>query len=138
MLVVVAILGFATALAAPSLRDASGERALRHTASEVATLLREARAEALLSGSDSVVSVDLDAKVVSASWKDRQVILPPGVSAAVLTAREELVATGQPAFRFYADGSATGGAFRLALQEAQWLVSVDWLTGRIERSRAPT
>jgi general secretion pathway protein H len=134
MLVVLAVLGLVTALAAPALRDTTGERALDRTAREIALLLREARAEALSSGSDTLVFVDLEESRISPTWRGDSVRVPEDIATGVITAREELVPTGRPALRFFGDGSATGGAIRLTAQDVEMLISVDWLTGRVERT----
>jgi general secretion pathway protein H len=132
MLVVLAILSLAVAWAAPALRDGSGRRALRASAGEIAAYLREARTAALLSGSDSMVALDLAGRRISGSWGADALALPADGEIAVLTAREELVRTGAPSFRFFADGGATGGAIRLTRNRIEERVAIDWLTGRIE------
>jgi general secretion pathway protein H len=136
MLVVLVILGVMAAIAGPALRDPSGRRELDRAAADIAALFREARAEALLSGTESFVAADLKSREISASWTERRLALPQQASVAVLTASEELIETGKPSLRFFADGGATGGAVRLRLKESEALISVDWLTGKVERSGA--
>lgn len=136
-LVVLTILSLAAAIAAPALFDRTGARAVTRSASEAAALLRRARAEAALSGSDAVVEVDLKAKSLSATWTDRKLLLPDDMRIEAITAQEEVVVADRAPFRFFADGGATGGELRFSLKRAEARVGVDWLTGRISRASTP-
>ncbi len=133
MLVVLAITGLMIGIAAPALRDVTGRRALERSAAEIAAYLRDARAEAVLSGSDAVISLDLERRRVSASWPKPELEISREMTVKVTSAREELVSAGVPSFRFFADGSATGGAILLRSTDLESRIAVDWLTGRVER-----
>ena len=64
MLVVLAITGLMIGVAAPALRDVSGRRSLERSTTEIAAYLRDARVQAVLSGSDTVISLDLERRRV--------------------------------------------------------------------------
>jgi general secretion pathway protein H len=136
MLVVLAILGLCVGIAGPSLRDSSGNRSLDNSVRQISGLLRATRSEAVLSGADAVVEIDLEAMQVSASWTAQKIEIPLKVAIDVLTAHEELLVVAKPSFRFFPDGSATGGTIRLRTPETTLAIRIDWLTGRIARDRA--
>lgn len=133
MLVVLAITGLMIGLSAPALRDVSGRRSLERGATEIAAYLRDARVQAVLSGSDTVVSLDLERRLVTASWPKPGLELPEGVTIKVTSAREEMVSAVVPSVRFFADGSATGGHILLQSSDLETRIAVDWLTGRVQR-----
>jgi general secretion pathway protein H len=133
MLVVLAILSLCMAVAGPSLRNALGARSIDNSVAELAGLLREARAAAMLNGADASVHLDLESRLVSASWGARTLALPPNTTIEVLSAREELVTAATPSFRFFPDGSATGGTIRMRTPTLARTIAIDWLTGRVER-----
>jgi general secretion pathway protein H len=132
MLVVLAILGLCLALAAPNLRSTSGEQSAHASARAIAGLLRAARAEAIFSGGQARVTIDLAGKKVRAGWSNDHVALPSETSVTVLTVREEVVAGDQASFAFFPDGSATGGSIRLKAEAGEESIFIDWLTGKIE------
>ncbi len=134
MLVVLAIVALTLAIAAPVLRDVSSKRSVVSSAREVAALLRSARAEAILSGSDARVSIDLARKEAAASWDGERVAFPPSSDIAVHTTRDELASASNASFRFFPDGSATGGSIRLTAGGQSQRIAIDWLTGRVDRA----
>ena len=133
MLVVLAVLALCMGVAGPSLRDRSGARVLDATVHQISALLRAARSEAILSSADASVGLDLEARRMNASWTAHDISIPETVQIEVLTAREELTTATTPTFRFFPDGSATGGTIRLSTPATARAISIDWLTGRITR-----
>jgi general secretion pathway protein H len=49
----------------------------------------------------------------------------------LLTAQTEVESDHRGSIRFYPDGSSTGGRITVSSGERQYLVDVDWLTGRV-------
>ncbi|NBC88790.1 MAG: hypothetical protein GVX90_04750 [Alphaproteobacteria bacterium] len=50
-----------------------------------------------------------------------------------LTAAEDVSEeTRRARFRFFPDGSATGGRITLSRDERQYRIDIDWLTGRVK------
>jgi general secretion pathway protein H len=133
MLVVLAIVGLCIAIAAPAVRNVSSGGSVASSAKELAALLRAARAEAILSGSATSVTIDLVGKRAAASWDSDVVAIPPAAVVTVRSAREESANAALPGFRFFADGSGTGGSVRLQSDRVSQLIAIDWLTGRVDR-----
>ena len=136
-LVVLAIVAMVVAVAGPAMRDPSGRRALDAATVEIASLLRAARAEAVLSGSETHVSVNIADRRVMTSWDDATVLLPDGVALQVTSARQALLTSGAPSIRFFPDGSATGGEILLDAPGAHGRISIEWLSGRVLRETSP-
>jgi general secretion pathway protein H len=87
----------------------------------------------MLDGAEASVHLDLESRQVSASWDARTLALPPNATIEVLSARDELVTAAKPSFRFFPDGSATGGTIRMRTPALARTIAVDWLTGRVQR-----
>lgn len=136
MLVVLTITGLVMGLAVPALQSSLGRRGIDRSVTQLAALLREARSQAILSGSEAVVSLDISAKRAFPSWPGRDVGLGEPEAIEVTSAREELVTEAIPSFRFFPEGSATGGHIRLRYAGAEHRIAVDWLTGRVTRGQA--
>jgi general secretion pathway protein H len=58
--------------------------------------------------------------------------LPEGISVNLLTGRSEVSGGQRAAIRFFPDGSSTGGRIEVGESEHRRVVTVDWLTGRVQ------
>src|SRR3546814_693905 len=102
---------------------------LRNATKTLAAQLRYTRAAAIHTGEPRVLALDVDA----ANWHtgQREGDLPGKPTLDVLTAAQEQVRAGEARFRFFPDGSSTGGSITLSKGNAQWRIDVLWLTGAI-------
>lgn len=116
--VVVVVLGLMLTILAGFVPRRPARLELANAADTVAATLRLARARAIASGSPVTVRAA------------GNVLLVDGV-ARPLAGPAVLAMAGPPAIRFAPDGSASGGAVRVAGQLQAMLVTVDWLTGRV-------
>jgi general secretion pathway protein H len=57
--------------------------------------------------------------------------LPSAINIFATSARNEQPAAGVAAFRFFPDGSATGGRLKLQRDRAAWQLDIEWLTGQV-------
>lgn len=130
LLVVLAVLGLALALAAPSLNRALPGLELRSDARTVAGALREARALAIGGNRETTLIFDVEQRTLRLG--DRALVrLSPRLGVSVQSASSEAPAPGMGGISFFPDGTSTGGRVTLALGERQRHVVVDWLTGAI-------
>ena len=130
LLVVLAILGVALALVAPSFNRARSALAVRSAAYELAAHLRSARAAA---SSQSVHRMLVFDHVNRRYWAEDVVpprVLPQSIRVGLAVPDGELV--GRTArIRFFPDGSASGGKIVLQDGKTTWAVVVDWLSGDV-------
>jgi general secretion pathway protein H len=130
VVVVLAVLGIALVLVVGYKPPWSSGLGLRGIAAELASGLRLARSEAIISNRS--VAFDLD--LVGHRYRVGQGVehrLPANLSIELLTIAGEQQAAGIGDIRFNPDGSSTGGRISLADGQRRMAVGVDWLTGRI-------
>ena len=128
LLVVLAILGFAVALAVPKLDQALPGLELRTNARAVVGALREARALAIADNREVTLVIDVRQRTLRLG-QGTAIKLDPQLGLSLRTARSELRGDGIGGIGFFPDGTSTGGRVTLALGERQRHVVVDWLTG---------
>ena len=130
VVVVLAVLGIALVLVVGYKPPWSSGLGLKGIAAELASGLRLARSEAIISNRS--VAFDLD--LVGHRYRVGQGVehrLPANLSIELLTIAGEQQAAGIGDIRFNPDGSSTGGRISLADGQRRMAVGVDWLTGRI-------
>jgi general secretion pathway protein H len=130
LLVVLAIMAFSLVLVIGYRPPWSGRFELDTFASELASQLRAARSEAIVSDQPAAVQFDLTHRRYRAgSAVPKQ--LPAGVLVQLLTVAGERQGVALGDIRFNPDGSSTGGRIVLAQGKLRVTVGVDWLTGRV-------
>lgn len=132
LLVVLLLLSLLLAVVPPLFSRAFPGVEARGAARTLAATLRNARSEAVFSGHDQAVILDLENKRYQRQGSDRVTELPGSLEVGLVTAREELLDERVGAIRFYPDGSSTGGRVTLGGGEDGWRVDVDWISGRID------
>ena len=128
LLVVLAIMAVLTA-GLPAVMAGIPSVRLRAAAAAVADQLRLARDDALRTGRPAHVMVrGGPASLTPATPDDLRLPSEIDVEAATLG----FVATdGRTRFRFFPDGSASGGTIRLRQGRRTAVIAIDWLTGRV-------
>lgn len=105
---------------------------LKASARALASGLRAAQSTAMATRRDAVMTLDVDTREFSFTGDSRSHKLPEGIDMKLFTAASEVESQRKGAIRFYADGSSTGGRVTVSAGERQFLVDVDWLTGRVK------
>lgn len=126
---VVGLMALALALFSGVLGGGLDGLRLRNASKTLAAQLRYTRAAAIHTGEPQVLALDVDA----AHWRTgrREGDLPGKPTLDVLTAAQEQVQAGEARFRFFPDGSSTGGSITLSKGTARWRIDVLWLTGAV-------
>jgi len=132
LLVVLALLAMTYALIPPMFSLGGSTAELKAGARQVAAGLRKARSQAIVSRSETTLTLNVESRSFLLSGDDKPRILPRQAEIAVYTAQGEVVDANNAAIRFYPDGSSTGGRVTLAMGERKYLIDVDWLTGQTE------
>ncbi|MBV8088494.1 MAG: GspH/FimT family pseudopilin [Alphaproteobacteria bacterium] len=130
LLVVLGIMGLAIALIVGYRPPWSRGLGLQGTAAQLASGLRLARSEAILSNRQVLFDVDTVGhryRVGNAAPQN----LPAQLSIELLTISGEIRKPGEGDIRFNPDGSSTGGRISLIDGQRRVAVGVDWLTGRV-------
>lgn len=127
MLVIVA--GVATLLAGNLIGRMASTKASM-TARSVAAAMRYTRAQALRTREAQVLEVDLEARTVTAPFRDA-IEVPEPLEIKLVTATQEVSSRKRGGIRFYPDGGSTGGKLTLLVEGRTWEIAVSWLTGEI-------
>jgi general secretion pathway protein H len=131
MLVVIAILTLATAVAMPILARPSDGVRLQATARDLINALRLTREMAIARNAEIVLTIDVD-KRTFASAAVRVQSFGPDIAAALTFAEPERTARSTGGFRFFPDGSSSGGDVHFRLRGSEAKVCVNWLTGEAQ------
>jgi len=129
MLVVLVILGLIAAVALPALTTPSDGVRLRAAASEVLSALRLTRAGAITRHVEMALVLDLGTRTLQSPVVPVK-RLGSDVTAEMVIAEPERATHTRGAFRFFPDGSSTGGDIRLRLAGREARICVSWLTGQ--------
>lgn len=134
LMVVLVIASLLLGLVATSISRSVSGAEMRTAARKVAASLRYTRTHAILSKSEQVFIVDIEARTYQAA--DRQPeSLPEGMNVELNTARSELTSETAGGIRFYPDGGSTGGNVKLEANGRVYQVNVAWLTGEASLQR---
>jgi general secretion pathway protein H len=128
MLVVVAIIALVASVALPMLGRPSEKLRLRAVADGAIAALRLTREAAVVRNVETVLMIDVDRHTL------QSVVVPlrrfaPEVVAKLQFAAPEQAGQSAGGFRFYPDGSSTGGTLTLSLHDQREVICVLWLTG---------
>jgi general secretion pathway protein H len=131
MLVVIVILALATAVAMPILARPSDGVRLQATARDLINALRLTRAMAIARDAEIALTIDVD-KRTFASAAVRTQSFGPDIAAELTFAEPERAARSTGGFRFFPDGSTSGGDVHLRLHSSEAKICVNWLTGEAQ------
>ncbi|HYC34794.1 MAG TPA: GspH/FimT family pseudopilin [Usitatibacter sp.] len=104
---------------------------LKASARQLASGLRQAQTLAMVTRRDALLTVDVQERQYFLAGDTEPKSLPRDIEVKLFTAQSEIVNDNRGAIRFYPDGSSTGGRITVKSGERQYLVDVDWLTGRV-------
>jgi general secretion pathway protein H len=132
MLVVITIMAMVAALAVPVLSHPSSTLTLETTAQDLAGALRLTRARAIAQNVDIAFEIDTDRHTFQSAATPSH-SFAPGVDAKLRVAEPEQTSPFRGAFRFFPDGTSSGGDILLRLGDKQARICVSWLTGEARR-----
>jgi general secretion pathway protein H len=127
MLAVLAIVALVTALAVPLATRPSDAVRLQAAAREVVDALRLTRAAAIARNADVALAIDVDRRTFASPVVPTR-RFPVDILARLKIAEPER-ARAEGSFRFFPDGSSTGGDVALVLRDKEVRICVDWMTG---------
>ena len=130
LLVCLVILAFVAALVPPMLARTAERSSLRTAVASLGSELRLARSGAITANAVRGVVIDTDGRSFGPLGRPARHRLPENATVVVRSAAAADVPAGS-AIRFFPNGSSTGGEIALAAGNSGFLVSVNWLTGRV-------
>ncbi len=128
MMVVLAIVALAMALVVPAVTRGM-TTSVDDVARDISVAMRKARTSALSAQRSAVLWIDLDRRTYAVG-SDKAKEIPGDISIRAQVASMDTKAR-RAGFRFFPDGSATGGRLLLAQGDASTAIEVDWLSGRV-------
>lgn len=131
MLLTLAIAAGLTVLAAPAFAPALQTARLKAATRDMASALRQARSLAVRQRRDIRLTLDIDQHMYRITGREKIHRIPEEIELKLFTADSEILGPGRGSFRFFADGSSTGGRVTLAVGARQRFVDVNWLTGQV-------
>lgn len=131
LLVVFVIIATVLAVAVPMLGPISPGTRLESDVRAFTAFLREARSDAIVGNREVVVTLATNRGTYAVAEPPRQGRFASKVELAMTAAKVEQVDEATGGFRFFPDGSSTGGEVRIAAGPTHFVVKVEWLTGRI-------
>jgi general secretion pathway protein H len=134
MLVVMTIMALVATIAVPLLTQPSNTLRLETTARDLAGALRLTRATAIAQNVDITLDIDVDRHTFQSAAIPLQ-SFAPGIVAELKVAEPERATPSRGAFRFFSDGSSTGGDVVLRLRDKEARICVNWLTGEARRGK---
>lgn len=109
-----------------SLRSAE----IRGASKDLVAALRYTRSQAVIKHDEQRLMINVTEKSYQAPGRPK-VILPEGMELKVYAAESEVASEEEAGFRFFSDGSSTGGRVTLIYDERFWRINVAWLTGEV-------
>lgn len=137
LLLALLIGGLAIVALQPLFARSGGDRALEAALREVAGELRLARLAAIRGNREEVVRVDLAERAIVVASGGARRPLPRGIEIDTTVATTN-AAGGSATFRFYPDGSSSGGSIRLRRGQASGRLVLDWLSGHVRTEDGST
>ena len=131
LLIVLVIIGAASALVIPMFGNGVSTTELKSAARQLASGLRLARSEALAQRRETFLVLDVAGRRFKVDNDPREHALPRDVELKLFTAQMDLVDEKVGSIRFFPDGGSNGGRITVASGERKFEVDVDWLTGRV-------
>jgi general secretion pathway protein H len=130
VLAAMVILALAVGSVTVRLARPADRMSLQALAAGAASQARAARDQAIRTGRDAVLRVDLDQRMIVAEGI-RPLTIPGDVSLAVVASKSDTGRDGTTSIRFFPDGSSTGGVIRLGGAGGQHEIRINWFTGRV-------
>jgi len=134
LLVVLAILALVLAMVPPMLNNMMPHNQVKSATRYLAAGLKATRMKAVTSQSETVLMLDVNSRNYSVGDTERKLNLPDDAVVTMMTAESELTSDGSGGIRFFADGSSTGGRIALEYRHTEFLIDVNWLTGKVSIS----
>ncbi|MCG7905900.1 MAG: prepilin-type N-terminal cleavage/methylation domain-containing protein [Candidatus Thiodiazotropha taylori] len=131
VMLVLVLMAMMFTLTPPLMHKAFPALKLKAAARDLVQEIRFVQQSAIISGSESKISFQLQTDQYQSDLVNQGEVrqLPDGISflAETSATRQQILV-----LHFYPDGSSSGGLIRLANKSRGFVITVDWLTSRVE------
>ena len=131
LLVVLSIATLLLAVVPPRLANVINSSQLKSASRHLVAGLKTARSKAISTQMEVALAVNIKTGSFSLLEKNRQLNLPENTQITLNTAKSEQLSDTEAAFRFFSDGSSTGGRITLSHDPVETVIDINWLTGRV-------
>ncbi|MAM71678.1 MAG: type II secretion system protein GspH [Gammaproteobacteria bacterium] len=131
VLVSLAIVALITSVSIPFFSPVIDNYQVKGAAQEITDSLKLTRQQAMLDNTDYAFILNVKDFSYQSPVKSKKLKAPENVEINLITADSELVDENIGAIRFFHDGSSTGGTITLSLNNKQYAITINWLTGHI-------
>lgn len=129
IVLVISVLGFATV--ALNLNSGQSSTRLEAVARDIASALRYAHGQALLTHKPVSVMLDLNDNHYRISNRERDYAFDEAIKVSVTVAEDEFAEGEAGTIKFFGDGSSTGGRIVLEWDKQLRRIDVNWITGKV-------
>ena len=134
MLIGLTILVLVLALIPPRFTNVIASTQLKSATRSLAASLKQARSQAISQQRETLLTLDVENKKFVVGEQQQLLDLPRDTKLSLTAANTEQLTGQQAAIRFFPDGSSTGGRIELSNNRNEYLIDVNWLTGKIKIS----
>ncbi|MBT7410661.1 MAG: prepilin-type N-terminal cleavage/methylation domain-containing protein [Methylococcales bacterium] len=131
LLVVLVIAAMLLTTVPPMFSSGVSSSELKGTARSLAAALRSARSRSITTQKPTQLIINVEQKFFTVPGKDKQYKLPKDMEIKLKIAGSEQQDNETGSFRFFPDGSSTGGRVVIAYDERKYQIDIDWLTGDV-------
>jgi len=136
IVLLISVLGFAAI--GSNISSGNQSTRLKTAARNIASALRYAHGQALMTRKPISVAVNLGDNSYRISNRPKIYRLDKEIEISLTVAEEEFTEGEQGSIRFFGDGSSTGGRIKLELGTQEQTVDVNWITGAVRISHNVT
>jgi len=136
LMVVLVIAGLMLAVVPPFFSGSIQTVRLKQAVRDTVSGLRLARSEAIRSGSSAVFVLDTEARTLEVPEAGKRKTYAEGIGVELTTADREVLDRSRAGFRFFSDGTASGGNILYSVDNQGYRITIDWLTGRVNAAPA--
>jgi len=131
LLVVLGIAALLLSVVPPMLSNVIGSAQIKNATRHLGASLKMARTKAISTQREVILAIDVQNHSFSLLKKKKSLNLPEGSKIILNTAKSEQLSDTEGAFRFFPDGSSTGGRITLRHDPFGYFIDINWLTGKV-------
>jgi len=132
LMMVLFIMVLGSAIIGINISTGNDSAELKAAARDIVSALRYAKGQAAIERQQITVDFDLENNTYLVSGRDKVYAIAEDIDMTIVTADNEIFGQGLAGFRFYPDGSSTGGRITLERGANKWQIDINWLTGLVE------